>query len=51
LKSDENIEKEVIKWSLKQYIAFIIALFQTVLLPLLVIMVLFFILAVLVSVL
>ncbi|MFQ6124642.1 MAG: hypothetical protein ACE5R6_08575 [Candidatus Heimdallarchaeota archaeon] len=42
-------EEESIGWSPKQYLAFIIALFQTVLLPILLLIVLFFVLAVLVG--
>lgn len=46
---DENHEEEGIGWSPKQYFAFIIAMFQTVLLPILLLIVLFFVLAVLVG--
>lgn len=46
LKSDENHEEEGIGWSRTQYLAFVIAMFQTVLLPVLVLMALFFVLAV-----
>lgn len=49
LKSNENHEEEGIGWSPKQYFAFIIAMFQTVLLPILLLIVLFFVLAVLVG--
>ncbi len=48
LKSDEN-QEEGIGWSRTQYLAFVIAMFQTVLLPVLALMALFFVLAVIVG--
>ncbi|MFQ5821418.1 MAG: hypothetical protein ACE5I5_15645 [Candidatus Heimdallarchaeota archaeon] len=44
MKSNEKRDEEGIGWKPKQYIAFIIAMFQTVLLPILLLIALFFVL-------
>ncbi|MFX0200202.1 MAG: hypothetical protein ACFFCW_29130 [Candidatus Hodarchaeota archaeon] len=44
MKSNEKRDEEGIGWGPKQYLAFVIALLQTVLLPILLLIVVFFVL-------